>query len=124
MDVAACAGNAQAPLYITEKEDALATPWHMGLNWCNPPFRMFGKFTARAHEQWESHGCQTILLAIASLSTNWWKNNAHGKCRVVPIQRPRFVGHEADFPKDMALLVYAMGGRGVYEERWDWKKEC
>lgn len=121
-DVAALPENSVAPMFITPEQDALVTPWSEW-NWCNPPFRMFGKFTARAHQQAVDGECNTCLLAIASLSTNWWKENVHGKARVIPIQRPRFVGHDADFPKDMAMLLYGPDFEPGYEERWDWKKE-
>lgn len=119
-DVAALPENAVAERFITPEQDALKTPWPIDcLNWCNPEFRKFGLFTLRAHEQAETRGARTILLAIASLSTNWWRDGVHGKARVIPIRRPTFVGHSAPFPKDMALLLY--GWEPGYDARWDWK---
>jgi phage N-6-adenine-methyltransferase len=121
-DVAASRDNAVASAYFTERDDALVHDWPMkGINWCNPPFSMFGKFTRKAWEQKQACVECSIVLAIASLATNWWQAWVHDKALVMPINRPRFVGHEHDFPKDMALLIYSPSLAPGYEPRWNWK---
>ena len=84
-------------------------------------FGMRGKFTRKAHEQMLRGVECTVILATTSLSTNWWLDWVHGKALVWPIQRVRFVGHEQDFPKDLALLVYALGLEPGYKPRMNWK---
>ena len=119
-DLAASPDNAVAERYYTEQDDALRQDWSkVGLAWCNPPFAKFSKFTAKAASE-AKKGARIVMLATAGVSTNWWAKSVEGHAMVIPIKRVRFVGHSADFPKDMVILVYGFGMSG-YARQWDWR---
>lgn len=107
--------------YFTVEDDALKQDWGKldGTLWCNPPFdpivpwlEQAGKVRARAG--W------TLVLAPASVSTEWFAEHVLGKALVLPL-RPRitFVGEENPFPKDLALYAFGFGVSGF--EPWKWK---
>ena len=126
-DAAATAKNAVVPSFFSEENSALTQDWPLdphGVVWCNPPFRLFGKFTAKAAEQ-QVHGVDTVMLVTASISCNWWQWHVHRRAHVFPIKRIKFVGHDTPFPKDLALLYYNPLERYVengYHRRLDWSE--
>lgn len=120
-DAAALPDNAVVGSHYSPLESALDRDWPRGgIVWCNPPFRMFAEFTRKAAEQ-RLRDVETVMLAIASISTNWWAGSVHDIASVYPIPRIRFVGHEGLFPKDLVLLRY---GRDVprYHRRLEWRE--
>ena len=124
-DAAATAENAVVPSFFSEENSALIQNWPTGgIVWCNPPFRLFGKFTAKAAEQ-QARGVETVMLVTASISCNWWQEHVHKVPTIVyPIKRIKFVGHDTLFPKDLALLHYGKWypREAVYNHRLDWSE--
>lgn len=81
-DLAASDDNAQAFLYLTEKEDSLSVDWKEfydicvnsegdGWLWLNPPYDDIGKWAAKcAHAMAE--GVKILFLVPAGVGTNWY----------------------------------------------------
>lgn len=114
IDLAALPENAVAELYYTPEDDSLsdACPWSGFLAthevaWCNPPFNMFRQFTTKAAATVHAEpDAAIVMLTLASLSSNWWRDNVHERAVVQPVPRIQFVGHDYPFPKDLVLLLY------------------
>lgn len=124
-DAAANAENSVVPSFFSEENSALTQDWPTeGVVWCNPPFKLFGRFTAKAREQMR-HGVETVVLATASISCNWWQENVHTSSAIIyPIKRIRFVGHKDPFPKDLCLIHYKKEWphHAIYMPRLDWSE--
>jgi phage N-6-adenine-methyltransferase len=82
-DLAASDDNAQAPLYLTEKEDSLSVNWKEfyeicvnsegeGWLWLNPPYDNIGKWSAKcAMASFE--GVKILFLVPAGVGSNWYR---------------------------------------------------
>lgn len=106
---------------FTEENSALEFPWEgVGDVWYNPPFRLCGKFVARARDQYYEYGIRSVGLVLASVGSNWWAECVDDSARVLFL-RPRvtFVEHTNPFMKDLALVCYGLGRPGY--ECWKWK---
>lgn len=124
LDVAASEINAVCSTYYTAENDGLLprNSWATnGAAWCNPPFSMFGKFAKKASETALSG--PLVMLATASISTNWWQKYVHEKAAVIPIPRIKFMGHDKLFPKDLCLLIYSLDVPVAYHRRWNFRDQ-
>lgn len=120
-DLAADANNAVAFNFFSKEDDALRQSWAgRGLCWLNPPFDDIPRFAARCKAE-ARRGARIIMLTPAAVSTNWYAAHVQGHALVYPIKRCRFVGHDADFPKDLMLSLYGWGISG-WGHFWNWKE--
>jgi hypothetical protein len=57
------------------------------------------------------------------VGSNWWRDNVDGKADVLFLNgRITFVGHNAPYPKDCAILLYAPFLNGNYSV-WSWNND-
>ncbi len=125
VDLAACAENAKAPLFIDEATDALKVDWRMyagarlGWAWLNPPFANIPPFAHRcAHFR---RDVNTAFLVPASVGANWWRDDVDGHAYILLLNGRLDFGVGDSYPKDCALALYGPAvGRGY--EVWDWKR--
>jgi phage N-6-adenine-methyltransferase len=131
-DLAADASNAKAPLFFTEKDDALSRPWPTGgLNWLNPPFSNIRPWALKCREEFQYRGVRTVMLVPASVGSEWFRL-VFRSARVIALigripfdpERPKW-----GYPKDCILCLYGdlrRWGRlcGPDEDFsvWDWRK--
>lgn len=128
MDLAADAANRVTDGYFDQHDDALAKPWPVdGWNWLNPPYSRIGPWAQKAYRTSRWEGAHTAMLIPAAVGSNWWREWVHEKCRVLFLNpRLTFVGCDAPYPKDCALLLYsavAITGQGSYDV-WTWKQKA
>lgn len=128
LDVAASPHNAVCERFIDEAQNGLTTPWDPdGLNWCNPPFARIAPWVEKAYAEARDNSTRSLLLLMASVGSNWWRDWVHDKAFVYLLNgRMTFVGHSTPFPKDLVLLEYcnaSVYSEGLpYYEVWDWRK--
>jgi phage N-6-adenine-methyltransferase len=91
-DLAAGDDNFQAPLYLTEKEDALSVNWREfyeicmasegeGYLWLNPPYDDIGAWAQKcAYAVME--GVKILFLVPAGVGTNWYRKYVEDFARV------------------------------------------
>lgn len=106
----------------SERErDSLMVPWDYLVDtfaWCNPPYSNIERWVEKASL---SRGPRIAMLLPASVSSRWFARYVHGHAYVLALTpRLRFVGHTADYPRDLMLAVYAQGLTGF--DVWEWKK--
>lgn len=125
-DLAANAANAVAPAYFGPGsplgEDALEQSWQRpGVLFCNPEFGDCKRFVKKAAEE-GAKGARIHLLAPASVSSKWFADYVHHKALVLAL-RPKltFVGHDHQFPKDLALFVFGPWIAPGFDV-WRWKE--
>lgn len=126
VDLAADHSNAVCEPYFTVETDAFTQRWSdwcggvKGWAWLNPPFSDIAVWAERAHME-ATFGAYVIMLVPAATDTSWWETWVDGKAYVVMIRgRFAFVGHKDQYPKGLALLLYAPFLGGGYRT-WDWK---
>jgi phage N-6-adenine-methyltransferase len=121
-DLAADASNAKAPLFFSEKDDALAHAWPTGgLNWLNPPFSDIRPWAYRCRHEYVARSVRTVMLVPASVGSQWFSDHVLGTAMVIALigriafdpERPTW-----GYPKDCMLCFY-----GLREGPWDWP-EC
>lgn len=123
VDLAATAGNAQAPLWVSPERDSLKVPWSVEFRrrtcWLNPPFGHIKPWAekceqeARAAAMRGDHRFAVLLLTPMGVQ-DWAVEHAWGKYPVLGLHgRLRFVGEEDAYPKDCMLTVFGGAGRGV-----------
>lgn len=123
-DLAASPDNAQAPYFLSERDDALADRWKWhelpGGCWLNPPFKHAEPWVAKAYQSIQADPLARIaMLVLASVGSNWFRDHVFDKARVIFLNgRLQFVGHPTPYPKDLMLLMYGMTP-GI--EVWSWK---
>lgn len=105
-------------------EDALGYSWLLpGVLYCNHPFGDSDIWTPKAREE-GARGARVHMLMPAAVSSNWFRDNVYRHALVLFLNpRLRFVGHTADYPKDMALAVFGpwvAPGMDV----WRWKERA
>lgn len=127
-DFAADSGNAKAPYFFTEENDALSYPhWETylsldGWGWLNPPFARIEPWAARCAET-KAAGGQIALLVPAGVGANWFRDYVDGKARVLllngrlafDLDHPTWL-----YPKDCILCLYSRHVEPGYEV-WNWR---
>lgn len=121
-DLAASEENKVAPLFYSEKDNAIIRSWDKGdWCWCNPPYANLAHWTHKASVESGAFGAYVAMLVPASTGANWWAEYVNNKAYVTYLNgRITFVGHDSPYPKDLALLLYApflRGGSCI----WRWK---
>lgn len=77
--------------YFDTGSDALRQQWH-GNVWCNPPYRIAGRFVAHGLQQVKQFGSTVVfLLRIPSIGANWYVNAAPQALTVLITPRFDFV---------------------------------
>ena len=125
IDLAATAENKVAPIHLgpgsEQGEDALKVHWHhFGSNqWLNPEFGDIDRFAEKCSEE-AKYGARILLLTPYAVA-GWFQRHILGKALVLPlVPRLRFVGHKADFPKDLQLNVFSPFVAPGWD-LWRWK---
>lgn len=126
VDLAAVAGNAKAPLFITPEMDSLEVDWREFVPrgkaaYLNPEFGMIKKFSARcAHFSPLGSDFKIFLLTPHTIA-GWYRNNIAPHARsqgLVP--RLKFEGEQTQYIKDLSLHCYGWNKRGT--EIWNWRR--
>lgn len=121
LDVAASPENCVAMRHYVEGVDGLTQSWATaGWAWCNPPYRRIEPWVAKAAAD-AQRGVRVAVLVPASVGSNWWRDHVHGQACVLLLNgRVTFVGHDAGYPKDLALLLYGPAVAPGYQV-WSWQ---
>ena len=92
MDVAATSKNFKCEFYLSKFYDALTCDWVFD-SWCNPPHSQTGKFVQKAHEQWQKHNINILMIIPAnSICTKYSEKYIKDSAEYHPIYfRPRFL---------------------------------
>lgn len=129
-DLAADEHNAVAECYFTEQDSAFDAPtWFFGegWNWLNPPYANIAPWVRRAATEGQI-GVQTAVLIPAAVGANYWRDYVHGIAMVYFLNgRITFVGCDAGYPKDCALLLYGAPESLCADfpyDIWTWPKQC
>ncbi len=113
-DLAADQHNAIVPAFYgpgsTIATDALSVTWPKeSLCFCNPPFGMLkgpNGFAAKAAAEMMK-GTRTLLLAPASVGSNWFQRYVWKQASVYFLNpRLTFKAHTQVYPKDLMLCYY------------------
>ncbi len=129
LDLACRTDNMVAPFGITEAEDALSKDWTdldpliggvpIRVAFCNPPFSDIRPWAAKVEScRWLPRW--TLMLVPASMGSKWWVDHVLNKTMAFGIPRMQFVGADAVYPKDLALIAAGFGVSG--NGYWDWRK--
>jgi phage N-6-adenine-methyltransferase len=127
-DLAATDGHETGPegARWTPNDDALVQHWDLPalgpVRWLNPPFANIRPWVAKLDAECRELPRWTLCLVPYSAGTKWWLDHVHEKCVVYSVGRMKFVGSTDPYPKDLALLAYGFGARGVVP-LWDWKHD-
>lgn len=128
-DLAASHSNAKAPFFFTEEDDALSKDWTKlgdhpslggkGFVFLNPPFARIEPWACKLANECARLPRWTNMLVPASVGSNWFQQNVHGKLRFEPIPRLTFVGETTPYPKDLGIVIagYGMTGYGFFDWR-------
>ena len=121
-DLAATKANAKARMFIEPDVDSLKCPWYAfykdELLWLNPPFGLITPWAEKCAKE-SALGARILMLTPASVDSNWWANNVHGKAWVEFLSpRIQFEGSDDPFPKPLALSCYNVCGVGYGCWRW------
>jgi DNA (cytosine-5)-methyltransferase 1 len=125
IDLAANASNTQCVIHYGPGaqrgyEDSLTVDWSTvsGDCWLNPPFADIAPWAKKCATT-ERNG-RIFLLTPASVGSNWYSNDIHGKAHVVALSpRLTFVGWKDPYPKDLMLSIFS-GVRGGFST-WRWR---
>jgi hypothetical protein len=131
-DLAAQAGHSvtgDIETSFTPEQDSLTQDWgaiyvpshdrpKCPVRFLNPPFRDLRPWAAKC-ETFRRFPFWTLLLVPASMGSLWWRDHVLGKCVADGVTRMTFVGADAVYPKDLALLCYGYGVSG--SGFWDWR---
>ena len=88
-DICASHENKLHPVYYTEDQDALTSPW-FNVNWCNPPYSDVTPWVDKAIEQYQQ-GKTIVMLVPSDTSVKWFKK-AYDSCNEV-----RFISGRISF---------------------------
>ena len=108
---------------FSPEDDALSQNWGGALGpvaWLNPPYSDIRPWAMKLGEECRHLPRWTLCLVPASMGSHWWADHVLGKCVALGVTRMTFVGADAPYPKDLALLCYGYGVSGY--GFWDWKK--
>lgn len=103
-------------------QNALAQSWQRGgVLYCNPPFGTTRLWVAKAREE-GAKGARIHMLIPASVSSRWFAREVHHHALVLAL-RPKlmFVGHDAQYPKDLMLCVWGPWVAPGFDV-WKWKE--
>lgn len=123
IDLAASRANAVTNLYYSEQVDSLQHRWTAGSArgpaWLNPPFARIAPWVERACIY--RHRTDIFVLVPAGVGANWWAKSVHTIAAVYSLNgRLTFVGCDAPYPKDCALLHYGPSVEPGYHV-WNWR---
>ena len=128
MDLCASRPNV-CQFYIDESRDSLSLDWKAEYDtksepfgarfaWCNPPYGNQAPFLKKLSER----RIPALALIPYDSGTKHWQKYVRGIARVeVLLSRVQFVGHNAGYPKPIALCVYEPGVNGAEGGSWDWR---
>ena len=123
VDLACNKDNCLCDRGITEAEDSLSVDWYKlsdGFMWLNPPFNQCGIWAEKCAREME-RGAKIIMLAPASVGSNWFRDNIYKKARVRFLTgRLTFVGHKSPYPKDCMIAIYDGINFGL--DIWNWRE--
>lgn len=137
LDAAASPENTLCVGCITEKDNALLTPWVFdyapGPVWCNPPYSLIGPFVKRAYEQSEEHGITCCVLLPAYTDPRYWSDyvmKAHEvrflKGRLSFLDEDGGKRTSARFPSVLVVFKKIVGahyGKSPNQWVWDWRAQ-
>ena len=109
MDVACTDENCKTK-YRLPNVSALDIDWvncYKSDVWCNPPHSLTGKFVKKAHEQWQKHNINILMIIPAnSICTKYSEKYIKDSAEYHPIYfRPKFL-HDGKPSKDPARNSY------------------
>src|SRR5580692_2446061 len=110
LDVAATKKNAVATRFYTRRDNGVAQHWIVppgSVAWANPPYERLSPWVERALFCSRHLGTDVVMLVLASVGANWWREHVDGNAEVVFISpRVKFIGHATSFPRDLAVLRF------------------
>lgn len=120
IDLAAEPHNAQAALFFTKEQNALAQSWQgSGWRWCNPPWGHITPWVRKAYAE-SRMGAHIAMLLPAGVGSDWFKEYVDGKAYVLLLNgRIQFLGATDQYTKDCVLLLYGPDIPAGYEV-WTW----
>lgn len=126
-DLAASPGNEVCGGFFSPDMDSLSQSWGQlgeGNAWLNPPYNDIRPWVSKLDLECQELARWTLCLVPYSAGANWWRDHVHEKCVVYSVGRMRFVSPDGIpakdiYPKDLALLAYGYGARGVVP-KWSW----
>lgn len=122
-DLAAHTENMKCVTCYTEELDSLVQPWAehfpVGNLWLNPPFADIEPWAVKClAESKKRHGA-IFMLTPASVGSNWFIREIHGKALVIPLSpRLTFDGTSDPYPKDLMLTMFSCDLVGFAPWRW------
>ena len=125
LDAAATDANTVSGRWLTPEIDGLSQPWSFdhdpGWTWCNPPYSNLELWTAKAVAE-AKQGANVAMLVPASVGANWWRDNVDPYAYKIFLNgRITFVGADAPYPKDCALLLYVPWVAKGWST-WSWRE--
>src|SRR3990167_7830081 len=135
LDAAASFENALYPVYITEQQNALTTPWIGRSVWCNPPYSLIGPFVKRAYEESLEQKNTVVILIPTYTDPKYWRDyvtKAHeirhlvGRIQFIDGNNPLGKKCSARFPSTVVVFKHIKGmhyGKGPAVWSWDWRVE-
>lgn len=105
LDVAASAGNAKCPAFLSREMDALSARWD-GVCWMNPPYGPDLKKWVR--KAWESsrEGAVVVCLLPARTNTGYWHDYCmRGEVRFIR-GYPKFGNAKQGLKVPLAIVVF------------------
>ena len=112
IDLAACAEDALCKKYYTAENSALVQKKWPTNGYCNPPFKLFDLFLAKAVEQYDLHGVETCLVGPTGCSQAWFHRLARRFTILLPQQRIVFYASDGSGPTrgaDRDTMIYLIG---------------
>ena len=113
LDVCASRENAKAPIYITEKQDGLATSWvdifQPVVAWMNPPYgRALPAWIEKAHQE-AQEGATVVALVPSRTDTRWFQTMWKAEALIFIQGRITFQGATAGAPFPSVIAVFGRG---------------
>lgn len=129
-DLAASHDNCVTAQFFDEEMDALTRSWQ-GLRdcddpnhwlWLNPPYADISPWVEKCATE-SARGAHIACLVPASVGANWWRDWVvpHGYILFLN-GRLTFVGADAPYPKDLALILYTPFIRSG-SATWNWREQ-
>ena len=131
-DLAASAENSivSGNHFYNEEQNSLIQPWtDRGYDddydhwcWLNPPYSNIKPWVEKCALESKA-GAHIACLVPASTGANWWLNHVVNDAYILFLNgRLTFVGADAPYPRDLALLLYTPFIRSG-SVIWDWREE-
>jgi hypothetical protein len=107
------------PMYWSKSGNVVVSGDDLRVAFCNPPFGNLQPWASKvASCRWLPRW--TLLLVPASMGSRWWVDHVLGRTMAFGIPRMQFLGTDAVYPKDLALVAAGFGVAG--HGYWDWRK--